>query len=1214
MIKKKSFNITISLIALTLLIMQLLVGSIQVFAAEDNTSYNANGAFSSKNGGGYSITGQLRSVGYTTKMYDASNGLPTSDAMYLLSGQDGRMWIGGYSGVIRYDGSSFDRLDTSNGLTSARCFFEDSKGRIWVGTNDNGVVVLDGEDSTHITYKDGLPTSSIRVFSEDKEGNVYIGTAAGLCYADSSMKIHNVNHELIDKDRILKLDVDKSGKIYGSSAKGVVFTVENNNISSIYESEALGFDKVDTLMVDSINSGNVYIGTEGGDIFYGTFGSHANDMKKINGNGIGALQWISYMCDRVFVASANKLGFIDENDNVVIFNDLPVTGIEMMTQDYQGNVWIASSTQGVMKIASNNFVDIMDEYNLRTGTTNAACIHDGVLYIGMDKGIQLLNPDGTVIENELTKYIGQSRIRCIREDSMNNLWIATYTDDKGLICVSPDGTFNTFTKENGMPDDEIRTIYEGLNGDILVGTNGGLVVINNGQIVRTVGANEGIKNTVFLAVTQGNDGTIYAGSDGDGIYAIKGDNITRISRDEGLSSDVVMKINKDERNGVFWIVTSNSIEYMKDNRITQVSSFPYNNNYDIYFDNNNNAWILSSYGIYIIEAEKMLNDDVSDYRLYTLESGLPYTLTANSNSYLDRDGNLYMPGRNGVIKVNVNHFFEENEKIHLDINSITCDGEKIVPDDNGKYTIPASRGRIQITPSVMDYSMHDPLVHVYLEDGPDNGITDVMSKLSTLEYTDLPYGNYKLHIELLDKNTKKVIQDSEFDVSKNARFTEILIVRVLFIVFLVVIAGVLVWRFIVSTIVRRQYDEIRAAKDEAEQANSTKTRFLANASHAIRTPINTIMGMNEMTLREDTSGIPSRYASKVQKNSYDIKNASESLLSLVNDLLDMSKIESGKMNLVIQEYDISYEIRSIISMIRERASQKELDFEVSIDEVIPKRLYGDIAKIKQIIINLLTNAVKYTKKGSVSLAITMAERKGDVAYLNISIKDTGIGIKKEDMDRLFEAYERLDEEKNGSIEGTGLGLDISRKLAILMDGELICDSEYGKGSEFVLRINQNIINDTPIGVFKEVDENENSIEFAPLFVAPDADILVIDDDPMNLNVVKGLLRATRVFVNTALSGEDSLDKVRDTHFDLIFLDYMMPGMNGVETLQELRRINAEVPVYALTANSIADDDFFISKGFNGCLHKPVDIRLLEETIMKHLPKEKMIERDEEEEQ
>ena len=1206
--KTKKARITTSLIVLSLLAVNILYASLGVYAAE--SSQNKNGGnediYQSKNGGGYSLSGQIADVGYTTKLYDASNGMPTSDAMFLLSASDGRMWIGGYSGVIRYDGSSFERMDPSNGLTNARGFFEDSKGRIWVGTNDNGVVVIDGESSKHITYKDGLPTSSIRVFSEDADGNVYIGTTAGVCYADDALNIHSLSHPLIDKDRIRNLDADKNGRVYGVTAKGVIFTIDDTNISSVFESAQLGIDRIYTIMCDPNSPGYMYLGSESGDIFYGTYGSQANDMRRIASNGIGESHWIAYLCDRVWVASDSAIGYID-GDGINVLRDIPIKGIEMMTQDYQGNIWIASSTQGVMKIVTNNFVDVMEEKGLRAGTANAACLHDGLLYIGMDKGIQIVDSAGNVIDNDMTRYIGESRIRCIREDGAGNVWICTYTDDKGLVCQKPDGGFIAFNKDNGMPDNEVRTVYEGQNGDILVGTNSGLVVINQGQIVRTVGTNEGINNTVFLSVTQDDDGTIYAGSDGDGIYAIKGDSVTRISRDEGLTSDVILKIIKDTRNGVLWIVTSNSIEYMKDGKITQVKSFPYNNNYDIYFDNNNNAWILSSYGLYIIEARKMLDDNVSDYRLYTVESGMPYSITSNSNSYLDTEGNLYMPGRNGVIRVNVNHFFDETEKLHLDINSITCDGEKVLPDNEGKYTIPSSDGRIQITASIMDYSMHEPLVHVYLEGGPDDGITDVMSKLTTLEYTDLPYGRYTLHIEVVDKNTKQVLQDEKIPVVKNARFTELLIVRILFVLLLVAAVAIFVWRFIVATTVRRQYEEIRAAKDEAEQANSAKTRFLANMSHEIRTPINTILGMNELTLREDISGVPSDYASKVANNSYDIKNASESLLGLVNDLLDMSKIESGKMHLVEQEYDVEQEIRSVVAMVRERSTQKDLLFEAVVDEVIPSRLYGDPAKIKQVVLNLLTNAVKYTQKGGVSFTITLSARHDDIVTLLFSVRDTGMGIKKEDMDKLFDAYERLDEEKNSAIQGTGLGLDISRRFTELMGGELTCESTYGEGSEFVLKVEQRIIDDTPIGVFRERDNKATEEVYVPTFVAPDADVLVVDDNQMNLNVIKGLLRPTKVFVNTALSGEEGIDKIRDTNFDIVFLDHMMPGMDGIETLEEIRKINTTVPVYALTANSTTDADFYTSKGFNGCLHKPIDTKLLEETIKKHLSKEKMLE-------
>ena len=244
------------------------------------------------------------------------------------------------------------------------------------------------------------------------------------------------------------------------------------------------------------------------------------------------------------------------------------------------------------------------------------------------------------------------------------------------------------------------------------------------------------------------------------------------------------------------------------------------------------------------------------------------------------------------------------------------------------------------------------------------------------------------------------------------------------------------------------------ARIEAERASNAKSRFLANISHEIRTPINTIMGMDEMILRENPTGVPKPYFMSVVGYAYDIKAASETLLSLINDILDISKLESGKMNLVKKEYDVTEQIRSLYTMISVRSNQKNLRFDLDLDETIPQKLYGDAGKIKQIMLNLLTNAVKYTEKGGFKLSIKVLGKENGVCRLHFSVKDTGNGIKQEDMNRLFSAFERVDEAKNSGIQGTGLGLAISKQFAELMGGKLWCESEYGQGSTFVLRWNR----------------------------------------------------------------------------------------------------------------------------------------------------------------
>ena len=1157
------------------------------------------------NGGGYAVSNQLGKVGYAVRLYDATNGLPTSDANFVLAASDGYIWIGSYGGVIKYDGASFERMDSKTGLTSGKTLYEDTKGRIWVGTNDNGIVVIDGEKTTQITYKEGLPSSTIRALTEDSAGNIYVGTTGGVCLIDADYNVTAINDSHLQNKYITYMTADSSGRILGNTRDGDLFIINNKMVTYYYASSDI-IDNMITIVYPDPNSvDDIYIGDDTGQLYHGSISKGLKNLTQTDlSEYMGKLSNITYACGKIWVISDDTIGYMDGENGFCPVDVKPLYGaIEMLTQDYQGNIWIASTRQGVAEIVTSNFQNVTDFAGIEQEVVNTTCLLDGNLYIGADKGIRIVDKDYKRVENDLTQILEDTRVRCITADKDKNLWISTYTNGLGLLCYSNTGDITYYNEKNGFISNSVRCTYNLSDGTILVGTNKGVAFIKNGEVVKTISAADGLENEVCLTVCEGINGNIYIGTDGGGIYSYDGTSLTNIGRDDGLTSDVILRIKPDSNNNVDWIITSNSIEYIKDGSIINIKTFPYNNNFDLFFNDDNEIWVLSSYGVYRVSATEMLNNDITEYAIYNSASGLTSIPTGNSFSALDEAGNLYIAGRSGVNHVNINDYYTQASEIKVAVKEITYDDTEVEPEEDGTYVIPADAGRIQMKAAILNYTLSDPTIRVYLEGDNDSGITAYQSELGALEYTGLSYGDYTLHLQIVDEASGTVYQDSKYKIEKKPHLFELTVVKLLIVSLVAVFVGLIVWRVMTNTIIRRQYKEIQLAKEEAERANSAKSRFLANMSHEIRTPINTIIGMDEMILREERDEEHKKYFMSVVNYALDIRSAAETLLGLINDILDLSKIESGKMHLVEQEYNTKEQIRGMVKMIRVRSDQKDLYFDLDIDENIPTKLYGDYGKIKQVVLNLLTNAVKYTEEGGFVLKINVLEQTMGKCKLKFSVKDTGIGVKPEDMDKLFSAFERLDEEKNTGIQGTGLGLDISRQFAELMNGSLTCDSVYGEGSEFIFIVEQEIVDAAPIGAF---DEEEEAVRgpYVPLFVAPDASILVVDDNPMNLTVLRGLLKATKVFVTTAESGEECLEKLKYGEYDVVFLDHLMPGMDGLETVKKIREKYPDLPVYAFTANSMPEgDDFYTSRGFNGYLSKPVDGIAMEKIIKRHLSKD-----------
>lgn len=403
-------------------------------------------------------------------------------------------------------------------------------------------------------------------------------------------------------------------------------------------------------------------------------------------------------------------------------------------------------------------------------------------------------------------------------------------------------------------------------------------------------------------------------------------------------------------------------------------------------------------------------------------------------------------------------------------------------------------------------------------------------------------------------------------------------------------------------------------KEELEKANTYKDGFFANMSHEIRTPINTIVGLNEMILRETHSDVIQDYA-------HNIEIASKMLLNLVNDILEFSQLEMKQMQLVPLEYDSKEMFLDAINMVRIRMREKNLEFRINIDEKIPSVLYGDVKRIKQILLNILTNAIKYTNEGSITLTVDAEFKKEAMVDLKIVVADTGIGIHKENLQHIFDIFSRMDQRKNVSVEGSGLGLAITKQLVDLMGGTISIDSIYTKGSVFTITIEQRIVNSEPIGNvdFQGNQSTHSRHQYHQSFEAPEARVLIVDDSTINAQVAKKLLGATKVQVDVANSGEECLRMAQLKYYHVILMDYMMPEMNGIETLGRLRKqengLCKESPVLALTGNILNNiGNWYVENGFSGYLEKPIEPMKLEREVLRLLPDEIVEYRFEQEEE
>lgn len=1159
---------------------------------------------------GADAAGQIFAGNYVEQIYDSSNGMFSSEANAIAETADGYLWIGSYAGLTRYDGKNFEYI-REGGLASVTALKTDQQDRLWIGTNDGGVARYDHGEYTYFTKADGLPASAIRSFEELPDGTMYVGTTDHLCRIMPNDKIEVIEAGI----SYVSSMVIQGDMILGITNAGQLFLLKDDQLISTMET---GKEDAYYRCIDLTAQG-ILVGTSADYIdCVEILGDQLVIIKKIatgDLHNIASIQ--SDRQGRIWLNASNGMGYFDPEGKFYSYRYEGFdSSIECMHEDYQGNLWFASTRYGVMKLSRNRFSDIFSAAGIGPSVVNGVCEYEDAYYCGTDSGLIIIDRESRqAVKNGLTDTLEGVRIRCVYVDSNNYLWLCTYSE-YGLVRVDANGRMTTYTAEKqGATSNRFRCILELEDGTIVAGNNNGINYIRDKEIFATITGKDGLENDQILCLIAGENGAFYAGTDGAGIYKIEDQNITKhISTADGLSSDIIMRMVPYGEG--YFVVASNALCFMEQDQARVLNMFPYFNNYDLLLYGED-AYVLSSSGIYVTDAGKLRDGGEIQYKLYNYTEGLLEALMANSWNYVDEDGRVYFCTNQGVCYFKEQEESLKGELYKFDIAEIVADDEGIM-EDNHIYRVPESAGNVSIMPSIRNYTLSDVRLQLYVE-GIDNAPRTYSQRtMEPIQISRIPAGTYHIRLSVMSNDGTVVLQEKDYLLIKDAHRWEYTSFKVYLIVVLSYTFITAIWTILNFINILKHNRELEGMRIQA------KNEFLANVSHEIRTPVNAIIGMDEMILREDIND-------RIEEYAYNIQSSGQMLLALVNNVLDFSTIEAGRMSIAMETYRLDEILSDMIHLLSYRAEKKGLEIRLDVDKDLPRSLCGDLLRMKQIMSNLLTNAIKYTDQGYVKLTAgggivdknktvikgdtapsevqTPKEEWGDteILMLEISVEDTGIGIKPEDMDKLFDSFTRLDQEKNHTVEGTGLGLNITKKLVDMMDGEINVESSYGTGTTFTVRIPQQIVDNHPIGNFNKayLRRMKQSKRYRETYTAPDVHILTVDDNEMNQQVIKGLLKDTRIQIDAAMSGQEAIKLCRERKYDLIFMDHVMPDMDGIETMHRLReQADIDTPVIMLTANATTAQDDYLAQGFDDCLRKPFLPDQLEKILRAYIPKEK----------